>query len=172
MTFSPSNSQTAYLPPEQDFPEDSKQFREILAQRERLTATVVNIKENAQYEKRELLTGKQYFSQQVGGAIKTSYVYRITCDLVALNGGPIGAGVTAINLSATTQPPLIVFANSLTPVCGYGACTNATRFIFINSPTVFFETNIMTPASQIIYITNNSGSDLTQAWWVFEYVKN
>src|SRR5271154_112449 len=99
MTFGPANTIQAYLPPEQDFPEDSKLFREILANRERLTANAINIKENAQYEKVEILTGQQWFSGIVNGAIITSYVYRLTFDFVDLNGGvAIPGGATTFTL--------------------------------------------------------------------------
>lgn len=167
----PTLSQTSYLTPEIDFPQDNKIFREILSQRERITATILNIKENAQYEKRELLTGQQWFSAENNGAIKTNYTYRITCDLVAMNGGPIPIGVTTLTLSSSTMPPLIDFADALLPVHGFGAATTTTNFYFINDPLLFVRTNNMTTITQQIIITNNTGLPLTWAVWVFEYIK-
>lgn len=172
MTFGPANTQQAYLPPEQDFPEDSKLFREILSSRERLTATILNIKENAQYEKVEILTGQQWFTSAASGATKTSYTIRLTFDLVALNGGvAIPIGTTTLSLSTSTQPAKINIPTAIQPVHGFGAANNGTNFYFINDPLVFVRTNVWTNATQQIIIQNNSGATLTQCVWVMEYIK-
>jgi hypothetical protein len=172
MTFGPSNTQSSYLPPEQDFPEDNDIFREILSNRERLTANILNIKENAQYEKNEIITGQQWFSQITTGAIKTTYTYRLAFDLVALNGGvAIPIGITTLTLSSSTQPASITIPTSVQPVHGFGAANNGTNFYFINDPLLFVKTNVWTTGSQQIIITNNTGATLTQAVWVFEYFK-
>jgi hypothetical protein len=173
MTIGPNNSQSPYLPPEQDFPDDLSLFREILSNRERLTATILNIKENAQYEKRELLSGQQYFSAIISGALKTLYTFRLTFDLVALNGGvPIPVGVTTLILTTTSQPPLINIPTAIQPVHGFGAANNGTLFYFINDPLVYINTNVWTNTTQEIIITNNSGAALIQAVFVFEYIKS
>jgi hypothetical protein len=172
MTFGPINTQSPYLPPEQDFPEDNKLFREILSNRERITATILNIKENAQYEKREIITGQQWFSSVVSGAIKTIYIYRLSFDLVALNAGAIPTGTTTLTLSSSTQPALIMIPTAIFPVHGFGAASNGTNFFFINDPNVYVETNVWTNTTQQIIITNNSGANLTYCVWVFEYSKS
>lgn len=172
MTFGPINSQTSYLPPEFDIPKDKELFQEFIAQRERLTSSIVNIKENAQYEKTELLTGQQYFSTQIGGVLKTSYTYRTAFDLVALNGGNIPNGTTTLTLTTTTVPPLIKFATSLIPVHGFGAATTtATIFVFANDPNLSVQFNNSNPAAQTIVIVNNLGVSFTQFYWVMEYIK-
>jgi len=174
-TYGPPDSVFPYLPPEQDFPDESELFREILSERERLTATIINIKENAQYEKLELLSGQQWFTSQVDNAIISNYVYRLTFDLVALNSGiPIPVGVTILDLvvlAPNGQPTPINIATAIQPVHGFGAANNGTNFYFINDPLVFIRTNVWSNASQQIIITNNSGAPLTQAVWVFEYMK-
>ena len=178
MSIAPANSQTAFLPAEFQVEGDEQFFRQLIAQRERMTSSIVNIKEIAQYELRELLDGQQWFNPGTTQASsqtatrQSRYGYRTTFDLVAFNGGaPIPAGATTFTLTATTIPPLIPFANSLIPTDGYGAATNATDFYFINDPLLFVRTNLMTTVTQTITITNNTGSDLTQAYFVFEYLK-
>jgi len=171
-TIGPNNTQTNYLPPEVGFGSDEKMLKELLEKRERLTATIVNLKENAQYEKRELITGQQWFSATSGGAIKTTYTFRLTFDLVALNGGAIPVGSTSLTLSSSTLPSSINIPNSIQPVHGFGAANNGTSFYFINDPLVFVRTNVWTTGSQIITITNNTGASLTQCVWVMEYFKN
>jgi hypothetical protein len=176
MTFGPANSRSSYLPPEFQIEGDEEFVRLLIAQRERLTATILNIKENAQYEKQELLSGQQWFTSQTGGATggarTTSYIYRLTFDLVALNGGAIAnGGATTLTLSTTTQPAAINIPTAIQPVHGFGAANNATNFFFINDPLVFVRTNVWTNGSQQVIITNNSGATLTQAVWCFEYIK-
>lgn len=171
MTFGPANSQSSFLPVEFDITSNDQLFRELIAKRERLTATLLNIKENAQYETIELLTGQQWFTNNTTGATRTSYVFRLTFDLVALNGGNIGPGTTTLTLSSSTQPPSINIPNSIQPVHGFGAANNGTNFYFINDPLVYVRTNVWSSGSQQVIITNNSGSPLTQAVWVFEYIK-
>jgi hypothetical protein len=174
-TFGPINTQSAFLPPEQDFPEDPSLMREILAQRERITATVLNVKETAQYEEREIITGQQWFSQVVSGAIKTNYGYRLTFDLVALNGGSIANGSTT-TISLPTDPTMgtptcIQYANGLIPLHGFGAGTGGTTYYFINDPSLYVEFTNTSTTVQSISITNNTGSAITQCYWVFEYLK-
>jgi hypothetical protein len=177
MTFAPANTQTAFLPVEFQVEKEEKLFKELIAKRERLTATILNVKEIAQYELRELLNGQQWFNPGTSQAYSQTstrmprYGFRTTFDLVALNGGVIPAGATTLTLTAATIPPLIPFANSLIPTDGYGAATNATEFYFINDPLLFVRTNLMTTAVQQITVTNNTGSDLTQCFWVMEYLK-
>lgn len=171
MTFGPPNSISSFLPLEQDFPEDNKLFREILAARERATASTVNLKENGSYEKVELLAGQFWFTTNTSGAMRPTYVYRLTFDLVALNGGNIGAGATTLTLSASTIPAAIKIVNSIQPIRGFGAANNGTNFYFINDPLLFVRTNVWTNVSQQIIITNNTGANLTQCVWCFEYFK-
>ncbi len=173
----PANSQTVYLPPEIQVSEDPKLMNELIAKRERLTSTCLNLREIAQYPTVEVRTGQQWLSvNAVGQTTQPQNGYRLTFDLVAMNlkefAAPvIGVGPTTLTLTATTVPAKIQIANGLTPVDGYGACTNATDFYFINDPLVFVKLNKWTSASQTITITNNTGSALTQAYFVFEYIK-
>ena len=178
-TFGPANSLTAFLNPEFQVEGDEEYIRQIIAERERLTATILNVKEIAQYELRELMDGQQWFNPGTSQSSSTTstrqprYGFRTTFDLVAFNGGvAIPVGATTFTLTATTIPPLIPFANSLIPTDGYGAATNANGFFFINDPLLFVRTNVMTPLLQQVTITNNTGADLTQCYWVYEYLKS
>jgi hypothetical protein len=173
-TFGPINTDGVFLNPEQDYPEDNDLMREILANRARITADVVNLKETAQYEKVETLTGQQYFTAVSNGAQRTSYGFRLTFDLVSLNGGSIGAGTTMISLPTdptVNVPTCIQYANGLVPLHGFGGCTAGGVYYFINDPSVFVEFTNTSITNQIISITNNTGSDITQCYWVFEYLK-
>ena len=177
MTFGPSNSASAFLPTEVQFSEEPKLMSELLSKRERLTATCLNIREIAQYQTVEVRTGQAWFNTStISLTAQNRQGFRLTFDLVAMNLaqfliGTIPPGVTTLTLTTTTVPKSIQIPTGLIPTDGYGACTNATNFYFINDPLVFVRTNIWTNGSQTITITNNTGSALTQAYWVFEYIK-
>jgi hypothetical protein len=167
-SFGPANSISSYLPIEFDISDDFKKLQEDIAERERLTASIVNIKENANYERVELLSGQQWYSTQSVSVINIPrYGYRVVADLVALNGGNIGAGTTNLVLTTTTTPVLI--SGSTIPLPSHGSATSVSGvYLFLNDPQVFVR---FTPATQTISITNNFGSDLTQCYWVMEYLK-
>jgi hypothetical protein len=172
--FGPFFTDSPYLPPEPDYNSTPEKFQELQILRERLTASILNIKENAQYEKRELLTGQQWFSFLQGGVIITNYTFRLTFDLVSLNGGAITPGTTTITLPTdptVNNPVTIKYANGLTPVHGFGAATAGTTYYFINDPEVYVRFTNTSDTVQTITIVNSTGSNLTQCFWVMEYIK-
>lgn len=161
----------AFLPIEFDLPKDQPSMHMRIEHRERQTASMLNVREIGIYEKYQVQNGQQWFSTQTAGIQQSKrQAFRTTFDLVALNGAPIGPGVTTLTLTATTEPPLINFGNVLIPTAGWGAATTATNFYFINDPLLFVRTNNMTPTTQNIIITNNTGAALSQAYWVFEQI--
>lgn len=171
MTFAPINAISSYLPIEFDMPPDEEILREILTQRERLTASIVNLKENANYELQELLSAQQWFTPT---AVPTTsqpvikrYGYRTTIDLVALNGGPIGAGATALTLSTSTIPQAIMGYKFPLPSHGSATAADGTS-IFLNDPSVYVR---FVSSTNTITITNSYGSNLTQCYFVLEYLK-
>ena len=167
MTIGPANAQTAFLPIEFQIEGEESFFRTLISERERLTASIVNVKEIAQYEKRELLSGQQWFTSNVGGALVAKYGYRTTCDLVALNGGNIGAGVTVLTLTSSTVPPAISNYVSPLPSGGAAIATDGVS-LFLNDPDVYVR---FTASSNTISITNNYGADLTYCVFEIEYLK-
>lgn len=167
MTFGPANAMAAYLPDEFQIEGDESFVRELIAERQRRTASALNIREIATYERVELLNGSQWFSTNVAPAPRvTRYGFRTTVDLVALNGAAIGAGATALTLTTSTIPPAIA---AVTPLPSWGSATTASGiFVYINDPLVFVR---FTPATNVITITNNFGSNLTQCYFVLNYLK-
>lgn len=169
MTFAPINSNSTYLPGEFELPQ-GELLRDFISKRERLTASILNIKENANYQKIEQLSGQQWFvltSAQTASNQIPRYGFRLAVDLVALNGGPIGAGATTIVLTPSTQPSSIL--GSTIPLPSGGSATTVTgRYLFLNESRVFVD---FQPSTQTITITNNFGSNLTQCYYEFEYLK-
>lgn len=166
MTFGPANSQSSYLPSTFELNEDQKLNNESIAKRERLTASILNIKENASYELQEQLTAKQWFSTQTSGnPRKNRFGYRTVFDLVSLNGGNIPVGNTVINIGAKISAIAIPLPSTMSAtlagpiyISGPGSQLD---FIFDNSDT----------SNQKITIINNSGAALIQLYLNFEYLK-
>lgn len=173
----PVNSKASYLPPEFQLPEDPKQAKEFLAQRERQTASILNVKINGQFEKQELLSGEQWFSTQGGGANRQErYGYRTVFDLVSLNGGkaipadgtfhafahnlPISNITAGLRIygsgfisSGVTNPPQLV------PIPYASATANSVIELYFDA------TNIN------INVGTNNGSGLNPCYVVIEYLK-
>jgi len=184
MAFGPANTLSSDLPIDFNLTKDQEVNNELISKRHRQIANIMNVKENAQYEKTELLSGKQFFNPNVTQYTGTGVSrvartgFRLTFDLVALNlGVAIPGGPTTFTLSTTlpapdgTQPLPINIPTALIPIDGYGAATNGTNFYFINDPLLFVRTNIWTSGLQKITIENNTGSPLTTCIWIFEYLK-
>jgi hypothetical protein len=174
-SFGPFSTQPGFLSPNQQFPEDPKLFREILINREKITAYILNGKENAKYERVELVTGQEWFTTVQDGIRKSNSVLRLTFDLIAFNGGiPIPNGVTTLPLQADPSvmtPVLIKYFTSINPVHGFGAAVIGTTFYFLNDPQIYVRFIDISTTNQSVQITNTTGSPITQMVWVFEYWK-
>lgn len=169
MTFGigPLNSQSSYLPIEFQVEEEDELFKELISKRERLTASILNIKENANYEKEELLTAQTWFDPNpatLNAPQKQRYSFRTVLDLVQLNAGaPIPLGPSAFPHGIT---------GIITPTRIFGTATSAGPVYLPlpfagaagNNIEIFFD-NVN------VHINNNFGATLTQCYVVFEYLK-
>lgn len=166
-SFGPINSQTAFLPVEFQLPKEDKDIRELISKRERLTASIVNVKEIGIYDLSETLTAQQWFSTQTqtGGNIrKERFTYRKVFDMVALNSGNIGAVTVAF---AHNIPQLVI------PTRIFGTATAIGPF-YIPLPYTsntgndieiwFDQTNVN--------LINNYGANLQQCYITIEYLKS
>lgn len=172
MTFAPANSYSSYLPVEFDLPVEPEAQRQFVNKRERLTASILNVKTNGNYESRELLSADQWFTSIINGVSVGKFGFRFTFDLVKLNAGPLPPGLTTINLSLVPAPngPISILGIT-SPLPSYGSGTIAGPiYVFTGTDfNVTFDNTV--PAAQLINITNNTGVNLTQCYWVFQYLK-
>ena len=161
----PLNSQSSYLPEQFELPETSEFFRDFISKRERLTASILNIKEIATYEKGELLNGQQWFSLG-NNPRKPRYSVRRVFDLVEMNGNaPIPAGPSAFPHNIT---------KILVPTRIFGTATAAGP-VYLPLPYV----NVTTPGNDIeiffdavnVNINNAYGANLSQCYITFEFIK-
>ncbi len=167
MTSSSNNPlNTNQLPVSLDVNPEDEGFENILLLYLRRVANAVNTKESGLFLLQENANFEQWF--QNGNPQQNRNAYRITADLVMLNGGNIPTGATSIVLSATTQPMNIM--GYLYPVQGFGGAkdTNGLSY-FLNDPDLYVRYNNST---NTIIIQNNSGNALTWCVWVMEYLKN
>lgn len=166
MTFSSDPSlNTNQLPISLDVNPEEESYQSVLLLYLRRIANAVNTKTSGLYLLQENANFEQWFGttpQQNRNA------YRLTMDLVALNGGNIPPGVTTITLTTSTQPPAPI--GYLYPIQGFGGAKDTTGISYFPSdPNV---TITFTSSTNTISITNNTGNDLTQLFWVMEYLKN
>ena len=157
---------TNQLPISLDVNAQDRNFEDILLLYLRRVANAVNTKESGLFLLQENANFEQWY--QIGNPQQNRNAYRITADLVNLNGGNIPTGSTNILLSSSTQPMSI--NGYLYPVQGFGGAldTNGLSY-FLNDPSIYVRYNNST---NTIIITNNSGNALTWCVWVMEYLKN
>ncbi len=167
MTFSSDASlNTNQLPVSLDVNPNDKGFDNILMLYLRRVANAVNTKESGLYLLQETANFEQWY--QIGKPQQNRNAYRITVDLVFLNGGNIPTGSTPLVLSSSTQPKII--NGYLYPVQGFGGAVDTGGLsYFLNDPDLYVRYQSST---NTIIIQNNTGNALTWCVWVMEYLKN
>lgn len=157
MSFSSDNSvQTNQIPRSLDLPEATdKSFNDLLTGHLKRIGDSVNTKEDALYLTQETANFKQLYTKNNPQMNRNGY--RTVLDLVALNGGNIGAGAA------------VSFPHGITGILGtliiYANCTSVTpKYFSIMNQTVYLnQTNV--------FFTNPEAAALTQCDVVAEYVK-
>jgi hypothetical protein len=166
MTFSSDPAlNTNQIPVSLDVNPEDKEYQNILQLYLRRIANAVNTKESGLFLLQENAPFEQWY--QIGNPQQNRNAYRITADLVFLNGGDIPTGSTSLTLSSSTQPQSI--NGYLYPVQGFGGAIDTSGLsYFLNDPSIYVRYNSST---NTIIIQNNSGSALTWCVWVMEYLK-
>jgi hypothetical protein len=167
MTLSSNQSlNTNQLPISLDVNPEDADFQNILLLYLRRVANAMNTKESGLFLLQENASFEQWY--QTANPQQNRNGYRITADLVLLNGGDIPTGSTSIVLSSTTQPMIIT--GYLYPVQGFGGAVDTGGLsYFLNDPSIYIRYQSST---NTIIIQNNSGNALTWCVWVMEYLKN
>lgn len=166
MTYAPVNAQSTYLPIEFQVEGSEAFFRQLIAERERLTSSIVNIKENGQYQTQELLTAQTWFSTKPAG--QQQFVRNTFRTVV--NFGPLP------NAGTATAPHNISITSSTIFTRIYGAATNPST-TFVPLPYV----NVTTPTDGVelwidsknvnIKTTTGTWAPFTTCYVVLEYIK-
>lgn len=165
MTFAPINSQSSYLPVEFALPKDGKDFIDFINKRERLTASIVNIKENGNYENNEILSGQQWFATSFTPR-KNRYTYRTVVDFGPLPNASTGTKPHNISVTQTT-----IFTKILAT-----ATNPSTKFIplpYVNVTTPTDGVEIWVDATNVnIKTTTANYIAFTTCYVVLEYLKS
>ncbi len=167
MTFSSDNSlSTNQLPISLDVNPEEEGFQSILVLYLRRIANAVNTKESGLYLLQENASFEQWFGSSPN---QNRNGYRMTFDLIALNGGAdIVAGETRLSLTSTTQPPQI--DGFLYPVQGFGAAMDSAGVCyFFNDPDIYIRYSSFTDE---VIIESTVLLPVTWAVWTMEYLKN
>lgn len=167
--YAPANAQTAFLSDDFYPPiDDIEALVEMVAKREALTATMLNVREIAFYDPSEILTGQSWFSNQNQPTIRSQnrrIAFRRVFDLVQLNTGPISVGTTQIGVYPPISPIAI-------PTKSFGAATIAgPKYVFFPSADIGVTFDNSDPNSQKIIITNGLAVSLSQCYYTIEYLK-
>ena len=176
MTFSsdaPLN--TNQLPISLDVNVDEADYDQILQLYIRRIANAVNTKESGLFLLQENAAFEQWFNRAPSNSSTQQLLrnaYRLTVDLVALNGGPIAtqAPNTPISLVLTTSTIPVAIIGYLYPVQGFGGALDNTGIsYFLNDPNVYVR---YVSATNTFLVYNTSGNSLTWCVFVIEYLKN
>ena len=166
MTFAPINSYGNYLPLEFQIPSDDREFKEAIAQRERLTSSIVNLKETAQYETTEFQTGQQFFSIVPAGVQRqTRYTFRKVINFGSLPNAATKSVAHGIPANGNYRFTRI-----------YATATDPTGVQFIPipyaTPTVADAISILIDATNVNITTGSATwTAFTECYVVLEYIK-
>lgn len=167
MSLTSDNSlSTNQLPISLDVNPEDNDFENILVLYLRRVANAVNTKASGLFLLQENANFQQWY--RLGNPQQNRSAYRLTIDLVSLNGGNIPTGTTNLVLTSSTQPPLI--NGYLYPVQGFGGAKSTTGIsYFLNDFDVYVRYNHST---NTISIQNNTVNALSWCVFVLEYLKN
>ncbi len=165
MTYGPSNARSSYLPVEFDIPSDDR-IREFISKRERLTADILNIKENANYELNELITAQEWFSTQAStNPRKQRYSFRKVISFGTLPSTTKKSVAHGISITQSTIFTRI-FATATSP----GAAFIPIPFINTTTPGDSVQLDVDTTNVNITTTTANYVA-YTTCYVVLEYIK-
>jgi hypothetical protein len=184
----PLNAQAAFLEEDYITPSSYEDGVEAMAERERRTASIINVREIATYqvsgtilpvtvpvvpENSEILNGQQWFRPEpaTGDQKKAQYAYRSVFDIVNLNGD---VPIPATGVPVTVPHGLSAGGGFFTFTRIYGTATKAGPVympIPYASPTLNLNIEVSVTNTNIIVTVGTGQTALTQCYIVLEYLK-
>ncbi len=172
MSFrSPTESDTPFLPIEFQLPTDQNQWRDEIAERHRLIADQINIRENGQYENttgaqpNRALTGQRWFTS--GDNQTKRYTYRSVVDFGTLPN----AGSTSVSHGITTTANTLftrIYGVATDP--GGAAITRAIPLPFVDPSALANGILLEVNATNVVITTAIDYSAFTTTYVVLEYI--
>jgi hypothetical protein len=177
-TFGPANSVVNFLAEEFQLPEEGEDFEEFYTQRERDTASAINVREIGRYSLQEIVTGQTWFgSNSATQSNLPRFVFRKVLKWVdATNAnstnlpnnttGSMAHGITLTSTGFFTN----IYAESKNP----SATSGQQKYIIIGfaSPTAGESIAIWCDDTKVYIKTGNNRSAWTQTNIILEYIKN
>jgi len=177
MTFGPANSQSSYLPPQFEIPKTIEGIHEFVNKRERLTGTILNVKENGNYENNEILSAQQWFSvEPAGSAIKTRYAFRKVIDFGPLPNNTIKSVPHGLTLDDGVNPSTWFF----TEINGtaFDPTQGAEKAISINGAyydlvagNITDPINLYVDSTNVNITTTSNRTNFTRCYVTLNYLK-
>lgn len=166
-SYSPQNAISPFLPDEFQLPTEEGRFKEFYAERERKTASELNVREIGQFEKQELMSGQTWFSVN-SGPKKPRYVFRKVIDFGALPATTTKSVAHGISLTSEGFFTKII-AVSKNP----SAIAGEQKYIQIGFASPIDDDNIAIWCDDTdVYIqTGSDRTAWTQTYAVLEYIK-
>lgn len=167
MNYGPTNTISPYLPEEFQLPVDEKQYREFISERERRTASNVNIREIGQFELQELLSGQTWFTVS-NNPKRSRSVFRKVIDFGALPNATTKSVAHNITMTSTGFfTKVIAVAKNPTAAAG----TPKYFQIPYASPVLNDNIEIFCDDTNVYIKTGKNQTAVTQVYCVLEYIK-
>ena len=170
----PLNSQSSYLPPEFDIPANVEGLREFINQRERLTGSIVNVKENGNYENFEILTAQQWFGTTAGLPQVKRYTFRKVIDFGALPNNATKSVAHGLTLDDTVNPSTWfftkIYATAFDPAIGAELAISLPYYDIV-AGAVANPINIFVNQTNVVVTTTSNRTNFTRCYVELEYLK-
>lgn len=169
-SFSPTGSFDQYLAPEFNVAPDDERAFELISERERNTASIINILERGQYQTFELLNGQQWFTNSSATNSNVPlYGFRTVVNLGALPNTTtltVAHGITQLQSSAFFSR---VTGFAVNP-SGSGTTPKYIQFPYA-SPVLADNIEIWADDTNVYVKTGKNQSAFTVAYAILDYVK-
>lgn len=178
MSFTaPTNSDFPFLPIEFQLPNNPDDYRDVIAERERSTADILNVKETALYETTELLTAQQWFV--TGDNQEKRYTYRKVIDFGGLPNAATKAIVHNIPVRAAGTTGVGDPGTLFTKI--YGVATHPTNtdpaikslpLPYVDPLVLANGIGLYVTDTNVVVFTAIDYSAFTTTYIVLEYIQN
>jgi len=180
MTFGPPNPLSSNLAADFDLPSTPEGIRQFMLIRERQTASIVNVKENAQYEKFELITNVQYFNTGTtqGSSTTASRLprpgFRKVIDFGALPNNALKSVAHGLTLDDGVNPSTWfftkIYATAFDPTVGAELIISL-PYYDIAAGAVANPIAISADQTNVKITTTSNRTNFTRCYVILEYLK-
>jgi len=169
--FEPSSTLNAYVPSSIIIPDDWSLARNIMTDYILAEADAINVREIAQYDTRNLITGQQWFVS--GDANKFRYGFRRVVDIGGLNDYSGGTTTQTVAHNITTNENMVfthIYGCATDP--GASTVTAAMPIPYVDADAVANSIEVWVDATNVNLRYGADYSAFTTAYVVLEWLQN